>query len=291
MIYSSVKKETGSIPSAENLPIYYDLYSPVTTQSRVFPIILFVHGFKGFKDWGAFPDACEDIARQGFCVIAFNLSKNGVGKQMLEFDELDLFRKQTLSSDLDDVGCVIDALKNGSIKSEEVTINTDTIGIIGHSRGGHTAVAAAAEFTGIQCLVTWSAVSDYNERWSDDMIRDWTSSGTTVIMNGRTGQAMPVDKIVYDDAQENADRLMAIRRIKEIHIPVLFAAGKNDEAVSPTESKKLYRACPSDEKELLLINGAGHTFETSHPFEDEDFPGPFDELLVSTENWFLEHLK
>ncbi|NBC26064.1 MAG: alpha/beta hydrolase, partial [Bacteroidetes bacterium] len=102
MIYSSVKKETGSIPSGENLPIYYDLYSPVTTQSRVFPIILFVHGFKGFKDWGAFPDACEDIARQGFCVISFNLSKNGVGKQMLEFDELDLFRKQTLSSDLDD---------------------------------------------------------------------------------------------------------------------------------------------------------------------------------------------
>jgi uncharacterized protein len=46
----------------------------------VLPVILFVHGFKGFKDWGAFPDACEEFARVGFAVVAFNLSLNGVGK-------------------------------------------------------------------------------------------------------------------------------------------------------------------------------------------------------------------
>jgi len=291
MIYSSVKKESRSVQSNDDLPIYYDLYSPVTTKTWAFPIILFAHGFKGFKDWGAFPDACEDIARQGFCVIAFNFSKNGIGKNMSEFDELDLFRKQTLSSDLNDVGTIIDSLKKGTIKSEEVTMNTDTIGMIGHSRGGHTAIAAAAEFPGIQSLVTWSAVSDYNKRWSDKMIEDWNSKGHTIIMNGRTGQEMPVDKIVYDDALENADRLMAIHRVKELHIPILLAAGKKDESVSPNESKKLFRSCPSDDKELLLIEDTGHTFGTSHPFEDAEFPEPFENLLESTETWFIEHLK
>jgi len=290
-MYSSVKKESGSVPSKENLPIYYDLYTPVTTKTRAFPIILFLHGFKGFKDWGAFPDACEYLARQGFCVVAFNLSKNGVGKSMLEFDEPELFRKQTLSSDLDDVGSVINHLKKGNLKSDQVTMNTDKIGIIGHSRGGHTAVAAAAEFSAIQCLVTWSAVSDYNKRWSKEMVNDWSKKGFTEIINGRTGESLPVDKIVYDDAIEHADRLMAIKRVSELHIPVLFAAGKDDEAVSPTESKKLFRACPSDDKELLLIDGTGHTFGTSHPFEDEDLPEPFDNLLESTETWFLEYLR
>jgi len=291
MIYSSVKKETGSVQSREDLPIYFDLYSPVTTKTRSFPIILFLHGFKGFKDWGAFPDACEYLARHGFCVLAFNFSKNGVGEKMLEFGQPELFASETLSSDLNDVGDIISRLKNGELRSDQVMINTDIIGIIGHSRGGHTAIAAAAEYPGIQAVVTWSAVANYNKRWSEEMISDWENKGYTEIENSRTGQVFKIDKVVYDDAIENADRLMANKRVKELHIPALFIAAKDDEAVPASESKKLFRACPSDDKEIKLIQDTGHTFGTAHPFEDENFPEPFDELLESTETWFLEHLK
>ncbi|MFO7847083.1 MAG: alpha/beta fold hydrolase [Balneolaceae bacterium] len=290
-MYSSVKKESSSIASNDNLPIYYDLYTPVTTQNRSFPVILFLHGFKGFKNWGAFPDACEYLSRQGFCVLAFNFSRNGVGKSMTKFDKPELFRKQTLSSDLEDLGTVIESLKKGDLRSEQVMVNTDSIGLIGHSRGGHTAVAAAAEYTGIQAVVTWSAVADYNKRWTKEMISDWKEKGFTEIKNSRTGQILPVDRVVYDDAIEHADRLMAIKRVKELHIPVLFVAGKADEAVPHSDSKKLFRECPSDDKELKLIDSTGHTFDTAHPFEDEDFPEPFDQVLESTETWFLEYLK
>lgn len=291
MIYSSVKKETGSVKSREDLPIYYDLYSPETTQTRSFPVILFLHGFKGFKDWGAFPDACEYLARHGFCVLSFNFSKNGVGKNMLEFDQPELFEKETLSSDLNDVGDIISHLKNGVLRSDQVMINTDIIGIIGHSRGGHTAITAAAEYPGVQAVVTWSAVANYNNRWSEQMVNDWESKGYTEIINSRTGQTLKLGKIVYDDALENTDRLMASRRVKELYIPALFIAAKNDEAVPHSDSKKLFRSCPSDDKEIKLIKDTGHTFGTAHPFEDENFPGPFDELLESTETWFLEYLK
>src|SRR6056297_119650 len=291
MIYSSVKKETGSVQSREDLPIYFDLYSPVTTKTRSFPIILFLHGFKGFKDWGAFPDACEYLARHGFCVLAFNFSKNGVGEKMLEFGQPELFASETLSSDLNDVGDIISHLKNGELRSYQVMINTDIIGIIGHSRGGHTAVAAAAEYPGIQAIVTWSAVANYNKRWSDEMVNDWKNKGFTEIENSRTGQVFKLEKVVYDDAIEHAGRLMASQRVKELHIPALFIAAKDDEAVPASESKKLFRACPSDDKEIKLIQDTGHTFGTAHPFEDENFTEPFDELLESTETWFLEHLK
>jgi esterase/lipase len=224
-------------------------------------------------------------------VLAFNFSRNGVGENMLEFDQPELFEEQTLSSDLNDVGDVIKHLKNGELRSDQVMINTDIIGIIGHSRGGHTAVAAAAEYPGIQTVVTWSAVANYNERWSDGMKSDWEAKGYTEIVNSRTGQTLKQGKVVYEDAINNADRLMAIKRVKEIHIPILFIAGKEDESVPPSESKKLFRECPSEDKEIKLIQNTGHTFGTAHPFEDEDFPEPFDELLESTETWFIEHLK
>lgn len=283
-------KKSGSIDTAEDLPINYDLYTPAGGAKTTFPIVLFIHGFKGFKDWGVFPDACEEIARAGFAVVAFNLSLNGVGNSMTEFERLDLFERETLSQDLSDVGTVIEALKNKEITSEKVTLDTDRIGIIGHSRGGHTAVAAAAEYTDIHCLVTWSAVANYNERWTKEMQSDWNVKGFTEIPNTRTGQMMRVGKIVYEDAIQNSDTLMADKRVQELYIPCLFIAGKEDESVNFTDTERLYKLCPSHDKELRLLQGTGHTFDATHPFEGEDFPRKFNEVLEFTEGWLIEYL-
>lgn len=291
MAYTTISKKEGSISSSEGLPINYDLFVPGVDTGTVLPVILFVHGFKGFKDWGAFPDLYEELARAGFAVVAFNLSLNGVGSSMTDFDEPDLFRRQTFSQDLNDIGTVIEAIKNKEIESSKAVLDTDRIGILGHSRGGHTAIVAAAEYSEIQCLVTWSAVADYNKRWSDQMIKDWNSNGFTEIKNSRTGQILPLDKVVYDDAKQNADRVIAINRVKELYIPSMFIAGKSDETVPFSESEKLFRASPASDKEIRLIENAGHTFEISHPFTDEEYPPEFAEALDLTEGWFLDYLK
>jgi uncharacterized protein len=291
MSYNSVVKQSGSVSSTENLPIYFDLYAPVTNHGTPVPVLLFVHGFKGFKDWGAFPDACLELARSGFGVVTFNLSLNGVGKSMTEFDEPELFARETLTQDLEDIGSVIQGIKTKQIAHEKVTLDTDRIGIIGHSRGGHTAVVAAAEYADIHCLVTWSAVADYNAHWSKEMVNDWKKKGYTEILNSRTGQKMRIDKVVYDDAQQNADRLMAVKRAQELYIPCMFIAAKDDEAVPYNDSVTLSRKSPAQEKELRLIEDTGHTFGVSHPFEGEDFPEPFSDVMDLTEGWFLEHLR
>lgn len=291
MNYSTIKKTDGEISSTEGLPIHYDLLVPGVDIGTVLPVVLFIHGFKGFKDWGAFPDLYEELARAGFAVVAFNLSLNGVGSSLLEFDKPELFRRQTFSQDLLDAGSVIDALKSKEIQSEKAVLDTDRIGILGHSRGGHTAVVAAAEYSEIQCLVTWSAVADYNKRWTKEMINDWNKQGYTNILNSRTGESLPLDKTAYNDAIENADRLIAIKRVQELYIPSMFIAGKNDETVPYSESELLYRKSPADEKEIRLIENAGHTFEVSHPFTEEDFPPAFSEALDLTEGWFLDHLR
>lgn len=291
MSYSSIKKISGVVSSSENNSIHYDLLVPSANPGTILPVVLFVHGFKGFKDWGAFPDACEEIAMAGFAVVSFNLSLNGVGKSLTEFDEPELFARQTLSQDLSDVGTIIEAIKLKEIACEKINLDTDRVGIIGHSRGGYTAVAAAAEYPDIQCLITWSAVADYNARWSDQMKKDWSTKGYTEIKNSRTGQVLKLEKVVYEDSVKHADRLTAIKRVEELHIPSMFIAGKNDETVPVLESEKLYRACPADDKEIHLIDNAGHTFQVSHPFNQKEFPVEFEDVVDITLGWLREHLK
>ncbi len=60
--------------------------------------IVIIHGFKGFKDWGMFPSVSERLAVD-YDVIRFNLSRNGVGESLNEFDELEKFGRQTFTGD------------------------------------------------------------------------------------------------------------------------------------------------------------------------------------------------
>jgi len=289
---TAIRTQQGSIPSTENLPIYYDLHLPDVHSDGSLPVVLFVHGFKGFKDWGPFPLACRHISEKGFAVVAINLSRNGVKGHGMEFNELDLFSEQTLSQDLDDVGSVVKAVTDGEIApgsgSSHVSLNYERLGIIGHSRGGHTAVAAASEHPELKCLITWSAVANYNKRWSKEMIADWKSKGVTEIKNGRTGQIMPVKKVVYKDAQKNADRLMADRRIPDVEVPTLILHGQKDEAVSVDDANRLFEQSGAEYKNVIIIPETGHTFGGAHPFDANEFPPSFKTMLGFTTQW-LEH--
>lgn len=291
MDVTSISMSSGQVPSTEGLPIRYDLYSPISRNGLSFPVILFIHGFKGFKDWGPFPDVCEELARAGYGVVAMNFSLNGIGENKTEFTEMELFERETFSQDLDDIGTVIDALQRGKINDNHANLNTDMIGLVGHSRGGQTAIAAAVEYDAVQTLVTWSAVADYRERWTDAMKKDWEEKGFTEIENTRTGQMMRIGKVVYEDSINNAERVIAIERVKELRIPSLFIHGRDDESVDSTNSEKLHIACSSSEKELRLVANGTHTYGASHPFEDQDFPKPLSEVLDWTEGWFTEYLR
>ena len=61
------------------------------------PCLIFVHGFKGFKDWGFGPYIGDYFAEKGFFVITFNFSHNGIGEGKTEFGELEKFAQNTFS--------------------------------------------------------------------------------------------------------------------------------------------------------------------------------------------------
>src|SRR6056297_1658913 len=81
------------------------------------PVVLFCHGFKGFKDWGPFPEWGRRLAKAGFVSVHLNFSYNGVHRDRpTEFTELEKFAENTFTRELDDLQAVLDAVETGAVR-------------------------------------------------------------------------------------------------------------------------------------------------------------------------------
>ena len=177
-----------------------DVRRPAAAAPRTAVVV--AHGFKGFKDWGFFPLLCNRLALDGHIVVSFNTSLNGIGAGLLDFTDLEAFGRNTVSREVADLHWIIDCTLEGAWDGGR---RPEALGLLGHSRGGGNAVIVAAERGEVSSLVTWAAVSTYH-RWSPEQERDWATAGVTYILNARTGQEMPLQRSVFDDLRENAER-------------------------------------------------------------------------------------
>ncbi len=221
--------------------------------------ILVLHGFKGFRRWGFFPTLCESLARAGHTVVSFDFSRNGVGPGGLDFDELEAFAQNTFSRELDEALQVGWAFREGDLGVPAPR----RLGLLGHSRGGGIAVLAADRGP-FDALVTWAAVATF-DRWPDAVKEAWRRDGRIHIPNARTGQAMPLDRALLDDLETNRETLDIEAAAGRVDLPWLIVHGTDDTAVDPADSERLLEAQPRATSRM--IEGAGHTFGATHPFE------------------------
>ncbi|HEX8274575.1 MAG TPA: alpha/beta hydrolase [Longimicrobiaceae bacterium] len=262
-------------------PIRGDVRVLAGTEPR--SAVVVCHGFKGFRAWGFFPAVARALARAGHAAVTFDFSRNGVGGDGVDFSALELFRENTHTRELDEIRTVIDALRGGSLTRRAPV----RIGLLGHSRGGGEAVLAAAEDPRVDALVTWAAISDIPARWSAEQVAAWERGDTVEIVNQRTGQRMPIAPSYWRDVQMNRERLDVLRAAGSLTIPWLIVHGEDDETVPAEEGRALFEAGGED-TELLLVEGAGHTFGAAHPYA-----GATPELRAAVEatvEWFGDHL-
>jgi len=78
-----MQKRKFDIEVSTNRYIRGDIYTPEHPEDK--PLVIFCHGFKGFKNWGAWQFGMDKICNNGFYVIAFNFSYNGIGPDLLNF--------------------------------------------------------------------------------------------------------------------------------------------------------------------------------------------------------------
>ncbi|MCG8469677.1 MAG: alpha/beta fold hydrolase [Gemmatimonadetes bacterium] len=220
------------------------------------------HGFKGFKDWGFFPYACERLAeRVGALVVSFNFDGSGVRES--DFDDLPAFGRNTFSRELWDLEAVLDGLGSGALGDVAVP-RTRRFGLLGHSRGGATCVLKAGLRAQVEALVTWASIAAV-DRYYDAYRERWEAGETVLIPNARTGQDMPLERNVMDDFTANQGRLDVLGAAGMLRIPCAIIHGDEDASVPFSDAEALARAI-GDPARLVRVEGAGHTFQAVHPF-------------------------
>ncbi|MGM5469070.1 alpha/beta hydrolase family protein [Flavobacteriaceae bacterium LMO-SS05] len=260
-------------------PILIDVHFLKDTAPK--PVVIFCHGYKGFKDWGAWDLMALEFAKAGFCFVKFNFSHNGgTVEQPIDFPDLEAFGNNNYSIELDDLKNVIDWVNQTPDLKAQVDLNH--LNLIGHSRGGGIATIKAEEDHRIKTLITLAGVSDFKTRFNQasDEFKTWKHTGIKHVLNGRTHQQMPHYFQFYEDFIKNEKRFSIQRAASNLKIPHLIIHGSQDTSVSIEEAKALHGWNPKSK--LVIVEGANHVFGTSHPWIKDPLPFEFKKAIDTT---------
>ena len=240
--------KTFTLPSHEGLPIRGDIDAPPDPSA----LVVIVHGFKGFKDWGFFPWLAEQLCNDGYAAVRFNMSRSGIGEHPDSFDRLDLFAGDTYTTQLRDLHTAV-----AHAQREFSSLPTF---LIGHSRGGGIALLGAHGVRDLAGVVTWSAISRV-DRWDDATKQRWRKDGALYVENARTKQMMPLSTAMLDDVEAyNFDIGAAV---EALDVPLLVIHGGRDESVPAAEAETI--ASRSRDASKVIVGNAGHTYNAIHP--------------------------
>jgi dienelactone hydrolase len=263
----------GIIQTTNNFIIGYNNEKPIVADltfvenDKPQPIVIFCHGYKGYKDWGAWHLVAKEFAKAGIVFLKFNFSHNGgTFENPIDFPDLEAFGQDNFSKQMSDLNQVIDFVK--AKKNPLPKIDLNSISLIGHSRGGGITCLTANENDHVSKLITWAAVSDFESRFpKGDKLKQWKEDGIYHVKNGRTKQNMPHYIQFYEDFLDNTSRFSIKKAVENLNIPFLIIHGKEDETVSTKDADNLYNW--SYQALQKLIPNATHTFNTAQPWKKD----------------------
>lgn len=254
----------------------YDLCIPENSTGQ---LIIFVHGFMGFKDWGAWHLVQDFFTNKGYAFCKFNLSHNGgTVENGIDFPDELSFGKNTYSFEVDDL---VSLTKKISSHFEKVP----QIHLIGHSRGGATALLSARTI-GAKTLSLWASISSIAARFpTNDELKKWEEEGIRYIQNSRTKQKLPQNFSLYTDFIKNQEKLNLERACKKLEIAVSIFHGEQDNSVALSEGVLLASWTKS---ELSMIKDTDHVFGAKHPWLENELPQKLEELCIKTLAFLLK---
>ncbi len=259
------------IDGSDNRPILIDTNFNQNKVSE--KVVVFSHGFKGFKDWGPFNKIATEFVKNDFTFVKFNFSHNGTTiEDPINFVDLDAFGKNNFCKELDDLGFVLDWV--------EKNLSPKEIFLFGHSRGGAISMLKVVEDKRINKVISWASPSDLTSRILKEKIVVWKEKGVAYIYNGRTKQNMPMYYQFYENCIANRDRIIIKKAIESIQIPQLIVHGSDDETVKIEEAKNLNKW--NSRSQLYIIDGANHVLGGFHPYDLDRFPSHLKEAVDVT---------
>lgn len=236
-----------------------------TNSDKKLPLIIFVHGYKGYKDWGAWELMGEKFANAGFYFVKFNMSHNGTTLENLNnLTDLESFANNNFSRELADLEVVINHFKT------QKEVDSNHIILIGHSRGGGVSVIKASENKNITKLITLASISTLDRFPKNEAFENWKKDGVYYIEHARTKQQLPHYFQFFEDYENNKERFDVEKACRNLTIPSLFIHGSADEAVESKHSENLHHW--TKDSQFKIIENANHTFGAKEPWEETSLP-------------------
>lgn len=280
-----LQEKNFQLKGAEGRPILLDVY--FKSSHRPKPIVIFTHGYKGFKDWGAWDLVAEKFAEAGFFFIKFNFSHNGgTPEEPIDFPDLEAFGQDNYSKQLYDIDRVIDWIQTTKQFVSEADVNE--LSLIGHSRGGGIVALEAARNAKVRQLVTWAGVSDFASRFpKGDALDEWKQEGVYHVQNGRTKQQMPHYFQFFEDFKAHENDLNIKRAVQNTRKPHLIVHAKNDPSVDVEEAENLNNW--AKRSELYLLADSDHVFGTKHPWKKDQLSQDLEDVSEKTIQFLNQH--
>jgi dienelactone hydrolase len=281
---TGMNKHSFLIPGSEGRGMVADLFLPHTSEPA--PLLIYAHGFNGFKDWGGADLIAEAALERGFAWLRFNFTHNGTTPEHPEeFVDLKAFGSNTYSKELYDLRAVMDWVQAAE-NPYTGSFDAGRCGLIGHSKGGAEVIVFAAEDGRVKALATWAAVSACRtpwDNWDDARMAEWQEAGRTHILNGRTQQQMPLDYSLVEDYDTNRERFNVIAAASRLQIPWLICHGTADTSVDVSHARRLHAA---NQQSVLFTTETDHVFGRKHPWTEASLPGPTVQVLQRTFDFF-----
>ena len=266
------------IDGSAGKPILIDATFKANLQAK--QVVVFCHGFKGFKDWGPFNKIANHFADNDIVFVKFNFSFNGTTtNNPINFGDLTAFGNNNFCKELDDLSLVLDWIENcQELKGE---IDTSKISLFGHSRGGSIVMLKTAEDRRVEKVISWASPSSFLERLpKKEKLVKWKELGVAYIYNGRTKQNMPMYFQFYENCIKFAKRLNIQNAVSKMSIPHLLVHGNEDPTVLLSEAVNIKSWNP--DIDLHIIDGANHVLGGFHPYDLEKFPKDLQEAIDVT---------
>lgn len=236
------------------------LTTPADEDHRV-PAVLLLHGDTASKNTPLLTHLEPLLAQHGIASLAIDFAGSGDSKQ-----------PQTA---LTYPGMMSDAWTAFTYLQHQPDIDASRVAILGHSRGGTVAADLAGSNPGVAAEVTWAGyvVNGFDEDPPDHRIAEEKGS---VTVGGWT-----YSRAWFDSIEQSTSFTDGVRYTG----PVLSVVGSDDPLVTPALAEAFLKASASSDKQLKVIDGAGHDLGLSTS------AALLDETTDTTIDWLVSRLQ
>lgn len=248
-------------------------------------IVIFCHGFKGFKDWGAWDMIGDYFAKANFVFVKFNFSHNGTTiESPHDLSNMEAFSENNYSKEWEDLQACINHLKQvQGIHQKE--LNHDQIHLIGHSRGGGLVLTLGHKFPSVQTITGWAAVDSLDYAWKDPAFVDkWKEEGKYEVYNGRIKKQMPIKFQFFEDFKSKETEFSLSTNLAKFMGPILLCHGLKDLAIPHTAAENIKKHRVNN-TETYLIEDCDHVFNLRHPYTEKTLTRAAHSIVNKTINF------